>query len=328
MKRRIILCLLALLFISGCTSPPAGREPAEYSETREMIGTFITVTVYAVDEQTALQAINASFAEMTRLGEELSHYSKSNRVYELNTVGYERPVELTPDLAYVLNASLYYSNLSSGAFDVTVQPLLILWERMKQGEPAPTGEEVAGTLAHVGYRYLQFNGSHAWFTKPNMSVTFGGIAKGYMVDKGLAVLRELGIEHALINAGGQVGAFGGKEGDAPWTIALKNPRNQSDYITLINLTDGAIATSGDYERYYTPDMKAHHIMNPKTGYSATELMSATVTAKTGIDADALSTSVFVLGPDEGIKLAEKLTDVEALVITENKTIIKTSEFRF
>jgi len=328
MKKGIVFCLLALLLTSGCTNPPAGRELREYSETREMIGTFITVTVYAVDERTALQAINASFAEMTRLGDELSHYSKSNRVYELNTIGFMHPVELTPDLAYVLNASLYYSNLSGGAFDVTVQPLLILWERMKLGEPAPTRGEVAGTLAHVGYANLSYNGSHAWFTKPGMNVTFGGIAKGYMVDKGLAVLRELGIEHALINAGGQVGAYGGKIGGAPWIIALRNPRNQSDYITLINMTDGAVATSGDYERYYTPDMKAHHIMNPKTGYSATELMSATVTAKTGLDADALSTSVFVLGPDEGIKLAETLPEVEALVITENKTIKKTSGFAY
>jgi thiamine biosynthesis lipoprotein len=293
-----------------------------------MIGTFITVTVYAESEQAAAQAINASFAEMTRLGDELSHYSKTNRVYELNTQGFMNPVELTPDLSYVINASLYYSELSDGAFDVTVQPLVLLWERLKRGEPAPTREEISETLTHIGYASLSYNGSHAWFTRPNMSVTFGGIAKGYMVDKGLAVLCEHGIEHALINAGGQVGALGGKKDGSKWRIALKNPRNSSDYITVIQLKDGSVATSGDYERYYTPDMKAHHIMNPKTGYSATELMSATVVTKTGTDADALSTAVFVLGPDKGIQLAEKLPDTEALVITENKTIKKTNGFTF
>ena len=328
MRNTFAIFFAALIFSGGCLAPSSGGKLKEYSETRELIGTFITVTVYAGGESAASEAINASFAEMTRLGEDLSHYSTTNKVHELNTEGFEHPVLLTPDLAVVLNAFLYYSNLSSGAFDITVNPLVLMWEEMKDTNVYPTEEEIEETKARVGYPYLKISGNSAQFTKPNMSITLGAIAKGYIVDRGLEELKRCGIKHALINAGGQVGVFGGKPDGSPWTIALRNPRNASDYITLINLTDGAVATSGDYERYYTPDMKVHHIMDPHTGYSATSLISATIIAENGTHADALSTTVFVLGPEEGIKLAESLPGVQALVITENKTIIKTKGFRF
>ncbi|MBU0649485.1 FAD:protein FMN transferase [Patescibacteria group bacterium] len=328
MRKAITLALIAVIAAGGCILEEGQTTLSEYSETRTMIGTFITVTVYAQDEQTAVNAINASFTAMEALGEELSHYSKTNRVYELNTRGYEHPVELSPGLACVINASAYYSELSGGGFDVTVQPLVALWEQVEKGEPAPTGDEVYETLGRVGYRNLKANATHAWFTRPNMSVTFGAVAKGYIVDEGLAQLRRYSIDYALINAGGDIAAYGGKPSGIGWSIALRNPRNESEYVTLIELRDGAVATSGDYERYYTPDMKIHHIVNPRTGYSATEVISATVIAESATQADALATAVFVLGPEDGIKLVESLPDTEALLITENKTIIKSSGFAF
>ena len=323
MKKLIALTLITVLMIAGCIKTDDSVTLSEYSETKNLIGTFITVTVYAEDEETAKNAVNAAFTVMERLGSELSHYSKTNRVYELNTQGF---VELTPDLASVIKSSNYFSKISDGTFDVTVQPLVLLWAKMKDTNTPPTAGQVRETKRLVDYRNLEFNSTHAWFTKEGMSATFGGIAKGYMVDKGLDELRKHGIRHGLINAGGDIAVFGGKPSELPWSIALKNPRDERDYITLIELSDGAVATSGDYERYYTEDMSVHHIIDPRTGYSATSLISATVIAESATQADALATAVFVLGPEDGLKLAESLFQVEALLITEEKEIIQSSSF--
>ena len=322
MRKTLVLTLVCVMLASGCTQP----DISEYSETRSLIGTFITVTIYTDDESQAKEAIDASFAEMDRLGGELSHYSKSNKVYDLNTKGFDNPVEVTRDLGFVIGESLKYSDVSSGVFDVTVQPLIVLWSGMKDGGIPPTEEQVLDTLELIGYDNLAYNGSHAWFTKPNMSVTFGGIAKGYIVDKGLAALKENGIRHALINAGGDIAVYGGKPGGKDWVIALQNPRNENDYLTRILIKNGAVATSGDYERYYVPDKSVHHIVDPRTGYSATKLISATIIAENATQADALATAVFVLGAEDGVKLAESVSGVDALVIKSDRSIIKSGGY--
>lgn len=324
MKKLFVLTIIAVLAAGGCIKTDDAATLSEYSETKNLIGTFITVTVYAEDDESASKAFNASFTVMGKLGSELSHYSESNRVYDLNTGGFTQPVELTPDLASVIKSSSYFSKVSDGAFDVTVQPLVLLWAKMKDTNTAPSAEEVGETQRLVDYRKLEFNSTHAWFTQEGMSVTFGGIAKGYIVDKGLDELRKQGMRHGLINAGGDIAVYGGKPAGVLWSIALRNPRNDSDYITLIEIADGAVATSGDYERYYTEDKSVHHIIDPRTGHSATSLTSATILAESATQADALATAIFVLGPEDGLKLAESLTGVEAILITENKTILKTN----
>jgi len=300
----------------------------EYSKTQQLMGTYVTVTVYGRDETKLASSVNKSFAEMKRVADVLSHYSKTNSVHRLNNAGANKPVTLEPELSEVLKKSLHYSNISGGAFDVTVKPLLDLWSQVADTGKMPEDVEVAEAKERVGYNKLVLDEASqtAAFTQDGMAVTLGGIAKGYVADKGIKALKGDGIQHALINAGGDMRAFGGKPGGEPWRIALKNPRNESDHITVIKLADGAVATSGDYERYYTPNKKVHHIVDPRTGYSATGLISVTITAPQAVDADALATTVFVLGPTEGLKLVEQTPDVEALVITENLSIHKSSGF--
>jgi len=325
MEKNTLFTLTVILLASGCI---LDSQPGEYSETRNLIGTFITVTVYSQDENSALKAINASFERMSKLESDLSHYSKTNQIFQLNSIGFGNPIPVSMDLGIVINRSLYFSKLSGGAFDVTVQPLVSLWGRMADNGPRPQDFESDLVRGFVDYRNLEFNGSHAWFKKYNMSVTFGGIAKGYIVDEGLSILRSRNISHAMINAGGDISVYGGKPRGGKWSLALQNPRDKSDYITVIEISDGAVATSGDYERYYTEDKKVHHIIDPRTGYSATELISATIIAPTATDADALATAVFVLGPEEGLSLVESLENTETLIITENRTILKSSGFTF
>jgi thiamine biosynthesis lipoprotein len=148
---------------------------------------------------------------------------------------------------------------------------------------------------------------------PGTKITLGGLAKGYIVDQGLAVLRAAGIQHALINAGGDIGVFGGKP-EGKWEIVLSDPNNPDNHLAHFLLGDGALATSGNYERYFDKEAEVGHIIDPRTGYSSHGSSSATVISPTCVQADCLATATFILGPTEGITLIDSLPDVEALIV--------------
>lgn len=316
--RRIILFLMLAILFAGCTSLKRTEQ------TKELMGTFVTITVYNEDKETSEKAIEAAFKEMERIENILSNYKNTSEVYLLNQ---NKEIEnASNELIYVLGKSLRYGDLSRGAFDITVQPILELYTRSFQElKRAPTDGEVKETLKSVGYENMFIKNRHIEFTKPDMQITLGGIAKGYITDKAIEVLQKQGIEHALVNAGGDMRAIGDK-GRENWQIALQNPRNKNDYIAIVPLNNKAVATSGDYERYFNENKTFHHIVDPRTGYSATELISVTIIADKAVDADALATSVFVLGKEEGLELIESWENVEGLIITSEKEIVKSSGF--
>ena len=317
MKKILILFLIVVL-ISGCS------ELKKAEKTKELMGTIVKITVYDADEEKAEEAINAAFDEIERIDGLLSNYKNDSEVSILNREGFV--ADVSDDFMVNLKKSLFYADISEGAFDITVQPILDLYtDSFENKKRAPTGEEINKTLKLVGYENIHIKYRNISFLKHGMKITLGGIAKGYAIDKTIEVLVEKGIDHALVDAGGDMRAVGDKGGEE-WMIALENPRNKKDYITIIKLSDRSIATSGDYERYFDPERKFHHIVNPKTGYSATELISVTIIADKAIDADAIATAVFVLGPDEGLQLIEELENVEGLLITANREIVKSSGF--
>jgi thiamine biosynthesis lipoprotein len=157
-----------------------------------------------------------------------------------------------------------------------------------------------------------------------MKITLGGIAKGYAVDEALAVLSQMGIEHALLDAGGDMAAIDAKPEGELWNVALVNPDDTSQSLAAFQFADKAIATSGNYQRYFNPEKTAHHIINPKTGFSAGECISVTVIAGSGTQADVLATSVFVMGPEAGMKLVESLDGVECLIVDAERNIHRSS----
>ena len=319
--RKIILFVLTLLLLSpGCL-----EQPARVEKTRELMDTFVTITVIDSDSEKAEVAIQLAFNEIERVERLLSAYQNGSEVFQLNEQGFLN--NASNDLIYNLKKSRYYSELSDGAFDITVQPILELYsDSFENKKRPPTSEEINETLKLIGYQNIEVKGNSIKFLKKGMKITPGGIAKGYAVDRAMELLQENGIKHALINAGGDIRAIGEKENNKPWQIALENPRNKSEYITIIYLDNCSVATSGDYERYFDPEKTFHHIVNPKTGYSATELMSVTIITKKAIDADALATAVFALGPEKGKQLIENLGGVEGLLITPERKIIKSSGF--
>jgi len=314
---KTITLLISLLLITACST----SEKAE--QTKELMGTYVTITIYGEEEQTVEQATEAAYKEIERIEKLVSNYINTSEVYILNEN--QKISNVSNELIYLLTKSLKYGDLSQGAFDITVQPILDLYkDSFENLKRPPTEEEVQETLNQVGYEYIFIKNKNMKFTKPT-KITLGGIAKGYAIDKAIEVLKQYDVEHALVNAGGDMRAIGAK-GEEDWQIALQNPRDKKDHITIIHLNDKAVATSGDYERYYDDEKKFHHIVDPRTGFSATELISVTIVTDKAVDADALATSVFVLGKEDGLNLVENTKNTEALIITNDKEIIKSSGF--
>jgi len=285
----------------------------EISETRELMGTFVTIRIAGDTGK-----INAAFSEIEKVNSMMSNYNPDSEVSALNR---EKEADGSKELRHVLSRALFYSELSDGAFDVTVQPILDLYKKSfeETGRP-PSKEEIILELEKVGYEQIRL-GDQKITLGGNGKITFGGIAKGYALDRAVEKLEELGVKRGLVNAGGDLRGFGNRE----WEVALANPRDEKDYITIVRFKNKAVATSGDYERYFDENKSFHHIVDPHTGYSATELISVTIIADKAIDADATATSAFVLGK-EGLKMIESIEGVEGLLITRDREILRSSGF--
>jgi len=280
-----------------------------YRDTQAMMGTFIEVI--SPDKE----APNIVFSEIKRIEGLLSKYKGDSEVAKLNTLG---KLKVSPDTLYVLRKAKEFWQLSDGAFDITVGPLMDLWGFTDKKYYLPKKEEINRALSKVGFDKIIFNidDNVVEFKVLGMKIDLGAIAKGYAVDCAVKKLKEHRIKSCLINAGGQIYCLGDKFG-RPWNIAVRGPRNKG-FWDYLKLKDKAVATSGDYEQYFINNGKRYaHIFNPKTGYpSNSGIVSVTVIAPDGLTADALSTSIFILGKDKGLKLAKKFNNVDVEIIEE------------
>ncbi len=313
----LTIILLTFNLTTGCNF----RTLQKFQENREMMGTFVSITVYAAEEDFALEAIDSAFGKIKKIEEIASIYSEESEVSFLNKNGYiDNP---SAELYELITESKNYTEVTGGAFDITVQPILELWEAgLWKEEENVQKQKISDALNLVGSDMILVDVNRIEFEKEEMSVTLGGIAKGYAVDKAIEVLKAKGIEYALVDAGGDIMASGKKPDGSYWTIALQNPDKESEEIAAFQVHDRAVTTSGNYERYFDPEKEVHHITDPRTGFSANKCISATVISNSCMDADALSTSVFVLGPEEGLSLINKLDGVEALVIDNKRNIFE------
>ncbi|TET51612.1 MAG: FAD:protein FMN transferase [Actinomycetota bacterium] len=315
----IVVCLSVTGFVS-CKFRTVDR----YEETREMMGTYITVIVYG-DEDTAAEAIGAAFIRLGEIGSIASIYDEDSEATELNTEGsIESP---SREFSELIELSVYYYNISGGSFDITISPVLDLWrEGLWKETKEVQAEKIEETLKLVGSDKIVLEDEKIYFGTGGMSIDLGGIAKGYAVDEALKTLSGLGIKNALINAGGDIGTIGTKPDGGGWLVELDNPFDDDEdsgteeSLPGFIIEEMAVATSGNYYRYYDPEKKVHHITDPLTGYSANECISVTVIASNCTEADVLATSVFVKGPVEGMELIEEIDGVEALIIDNERNI--------
>ena len=324
-----IICSILILITPPMTLP----EQQTYSNTTILMGTEMTITVVSRNAKQAYNAIDLAFAEIKRIESMMSIYNPQSDLSLLNefssedTENIDTPMKIDPELYLVIEESIKVSELTDGAFDITVNPILELWSDVKKTKVFPTDEQVTATLQSVGYRSLELSDNSISFNQPSMSINLGGIAKGYAVDRAIAVLESEGIRSAIVNAGGDIRTYGAKPDSTDWSIALRNPRDPDDYITIIQSKDMAVVTSGDYERFFdTENGRVIHIADPRTGYSAKGTMGVTIIAKDATFADALATGIFVLGKSS-LDIIESLPDTEALLIDENRTVYRTSGFQ-
>ncbi len=296
------------------------------SESRIRLGTQVTVTVMHPDASTARGMVEATFAEIDRLEAILSRHRDDTPVARLARDGFARDVP--GELTQVLARANDFAALTNGAFDVTVAPVLDLYRsRAAAGEAMPSAREVSEALALVDYRAVRVDGRAIGFDRPGMAITLDGIAKGYVVDRAVATLTAAGADRVLVAASGDVATSSVAVGDDGWDVAIQDPRDAAGSIGILRLHGQAVATSGDYMQAFTQDRSLHHIIDPRTGRSPDQISAVTTIAPSAMDADALSTSTLVLGPDEGLALLESLDGVEGLIVTKDGRQLQTKGFR-
>jgi thiamine biosynthesis lipoprotein len=292
-------------------------------ETRVLMGTIINLAVVANSKPDAEYTIEATFAELERQIGIFDHRLPGSPMARLNQKG--KLINPPAELVEVLEQAISISKMTDGAFDVTVKPLMDLYQLSQPNLPGADTVETA--LALVDYTRLSVSSEEISFSQTGMAVTLDGIAKGYIVDAGTSVLTRLGFENVYVEAGGDLMASGKKGDDAPWQIGIQSPRKETPgLLTQINVSNQAVATSGDYFQYYSADMLNHHIIDPRLGVSSAELASVTILSESAMYSDALATALMVLGTDKGLRFIESIPNVDAFLITKNLEVVATSGF--
>jgi thiamine biosynthesis lipoprotein len=295
--------------------PKADKPEPVQKETRFLMDTYVTMQVPG-DAQ-ALEKIEKAFDRIEEVDRKFNVLNPESALYRFN---HENAPITDPEILALLATALEISKESGGAFDVTVYPLVDLWGFFRGAPAVPALPDIAACLKNVGWRQLKFE--NGVLTKPNdgVKIDLGAIAKGYAVGEAVKVLKGAGVTSALIDAGGDIFAIGELRGK-PWKVGIRNPRGEG-VIGALDISDLTIVTSGDYERFFEKDgVRYHHILDPATGYPATGLMSVTVICDDAVLADGLSTALFVLGPEKGMALVERLDGVEAIMVTKDEKIL-------
>ncbi len=275
----------------------------EFSESRRIMGTECTIKVYARIKPT--NAIDKAFSVMEKI-DSLAYVEGTGDIGRINR---GEGVILSDEVIEIIKQGIRIGNITNGAFDITIRPLVKLWKGFKK-EYIPTEEEIKKVLPLVNYKNIKIEtGSTGFqpvvkFKRDNMQIDLSGIAKGYAADKAVEVLKKEGIKKGLVNAGGDIRVFG----DRVFNIGIKDPR-KTGVIKTIKLKNQAVASSGDYEKYFIKDgVRYHHILDPRTGYPipTSRSMSVTIIVKTAMEADGLATGIFVLGKEKGSALLDSL----------------------
>ena len=319
MKRlfALCLCLLSAPVIAGW-----------HSDTQNIMGTVINVTLYNEDDAKAEQAIAAVMSEMRRIDQKYSPFIPSSELSRVNELAPKasaaQPVPISAELASIIQKANHYSELSGGAFDITFASLARYYDYRKGLKP--TDAQFKELVPQINYKFIHLDTKNntVYFDHPKVYIDLGGVAKGFAVDRGAEILRQYGITNANISAGGDSRVIGDKLGK-PWLVGIRNPRAEDKNAVAITLPleNCAISTSGDYERFFIDrdGQRIHHIINPKTGKSAHGIISVSVIGPTGFDTDPLTKTIFISGPEKGLALINSLPGFDAVIITESGKIL-------
>ncbi|MBL7215327.1 MAG: FAD:protein FMN transferase [Phycisphaerae bacterium] len=323
-QKVILLVLAGSICLVGCRRlPPKGQFTID-GGYRQVMGTFARVVAVADTEPQGRSAIDAAFEKIDAIEQCMSDYDPNSLLSKVNQQAFRQPVAINDELMTVLCASMECYCLSGGAFDITVGPVVQLWRQAKKNDAAPTPKQLEQARQAVGCQnlFIDTEGQTVQFAKEGMFLDLGGIGKGYAVDRAVEILRTAGLKGGMVDIGGNLRCFGTPANGAEhWLIGLQDPANDENILLKLKMDDRAVATSGDYRRFVVLDGQKHsHIINPATADSAQSLSSVTIIAPTAMAADALSTTVTVLGDQKGLGLIESITDVEAILIPHSEKL--------
>ena len=327
MKRspfKLIAFLLGMaITLAACDG--TGNQPTR--RTQIIMGTLVEITVSHSDPDTVQTVTTQAFDEMKRIEALMSTYLPDSEVSRINRAAGKTAVPVSRELEEVLRVGIYWSEQSKGAFDITVEPLVQLWDFDGEKEIIPSENTIRKTASLVDYRNIEIKDHTVRLKNAGMAINVGGLAKGYAVDRAISILRSK-VWSGIVNAGGDLYAFGQKSKNTPWNIGLQHPRKSQGLLAAFAVNNQAIATSGDYQRYFIKDdVRYHHIFDPQTGKPARLMISATIITTEVMDADALATAVFVMGPDKGIEWVDSMENVEAMLVLEDQSIRYSKNFR-
>ena len=299
-----------------------------------VMGTFTRIVVVGPDEDSAQAGISAALSAQTRIDELMSYQRTDSELARINAQAGDHPVPITQDTMTVLQEARRISQITDGAFDISVAPLIDLWKEASDTNTPPTETQISKARSHVDWTQviLDPNALTVAFGRPGMKLDLGGIAKGYGIDLCIQALKDHGAKGGMVDIGGDIRCFGrAPHGKTAWHIALQDPLSanhpEANQVRLVlKVTDRAVTTSGHYYRFeLVGHEKISHIIDSHLGTGAQRLSSVTILAPTAMTADALATAVSVMGHEKGLALIETLPDVEAIVIDpDNVTLDQTT----
>ena len=324
----VFTCCLSLVLMmeSGC----AGLSPASPSvvvkRTQMHMGTLVSITAVAENDQAANRAIDAGFKEVKRLEQLLSTWIPESEMSRVNAAAGVMPIPVSPDTLAVVQRALQAAEMTGGGFNIAIGPAVEAWNVI-EGQRIPTESELEALrpLLDLKAVHVDMRERTIFLEKIGMRIDVGGIGKGYAADQAVDVLRKAGTDAGVVALSGDIKTFGQLPGGGKFPVGIQHPRQDSAVLVWIDLQDEAISTAGDYERFFERDgVRYHHILDPRTLQPARSCQSVTVIAREGVWADGLDTGIFVMGPEGGMELVEQLPDVEAIIVDAEGRLLVSS----
>ena len=301
-----------------------------YTKITKLMGSRYDITVVAKDSVKAQQYINMAIAEISRIENMISSWKTNSEASLINKNAGIKPVKVSKELFDLIERSKLISKLTDGAFDISYASMDKIWKFDGSMKSFPAKEKIKQSVAKVGYKNIILNkkDTTVFLKSKGMKIGFGGIGKGYSADKAKQLLISKGVKAGIINASGDMNTWGEQPNGEDWKVAITNPFNKNKAFALLPLKQGAVVTSGNYEKYVVFNGKRYtHIINPKTGYPSSGIVSVSVFAPKAEMADALATSIFVMGKEIGLNIINQLPDIKCIIIDDKGKIITSNHIK-
>ncbi len=315
MKKWLVILLL-------CSSLASAQQ--NYKRTLKLMGSRFDITVVANSETEGNAYIDIAVAEISRLEKMISSWDSTSETAQINKNAGIQPVKVSPELYGLIERALKISKLTQGAFDISYASMDKIWKFDGSMTAMPSEVAIKESVAKVGYEHIILNPDTqtVYLNQKGMKIGFGAIGKGFAADKAKALLIAKGVKGGIINASGDLNTWGTQADGSDWKVAITNPFNKSKAFSWLPVVNSAVVTSGNYEKYVSFNgTRYSHIIDPRTGYPTSGIISATIFTKNAEVADALATSVFVMGVATGLDFVNQLKGVECILITDDGKII-------